>query len=101
MNIAKLIIEGALNGIGFALGAVILSAIFAVVAFLSHNLLFLVLAVLAILTWYGVKNYRETGKRRETDLIIAGIRAHSALNKRKYQEPRTAGQQPSSGRADQ
>jgi hypothetical protein len=54
MNIAKLIIEGALNGIGFALGAVILSAIFAVFAFLSHNLVFLVLAVLAILTWYGV-----------------------------------------------
>jgi formate hydrogenlyase subunit 4 len=50
---------------------VILSAIFAVVAFLSHNLLFLVLAVLAILTWYGVKNYREIGKRREADLIIA------------------------------
>jgi membrane protein implicated in regulation of membrane protease activity len=100
MNIAKLIIEGALNGIGFALGAVILSAIFAVVAFLSHNLLFLVLTILAILTWYGVKNYRETGKRRETDLMIAGIRAHPALKKRKYQEPRPAGQQPSSGRAD-
>jgi membrane protein implicated in regulation of membrane protease activity len=100
MNIAKLIIEGALKGIGFALGAVILSAIFAVVAFVSHNLLFLVVAVLAILAWYGAKSYRETGKRREIDLIIADIRAHPALKKRKYQEPRPTGQQPSSGRAD-
>jgi hypothetical protein len=58
------------------------------------------IAKLIILTWYGVKNYRETGKHRETDLMIAGIRAHPALKKRKYQEPRPAGQQPSSGRAD-
>jgi hypothetical protein len=35
MNVGRLIVEGAWNGIGFALGTIILGAVFAVLAFLA------------------------------------------------------------------
>ena len=83
MNVGKLIVEGALNGIGFALGTVILGAVFAVLAFLAHNLIAIILApIIWFLVLHILKKYLQDFRRGLKDQKPQSSVKTLAINKR-------------------
>jgi len=83
MNVGKPIVEGALNGIGFALGTVILGAVFAVLAFLAHNLIAIILApILWFLVLHILKKYLQDFRRGLKAIKTSKLCQNTAVNKR-------------------
>ena len=83
MNVGKLIVEGALNGIGFALGTIILGTVFAVLAFLAHNLIAIILApIIWFLVLHILKKYLQDFRRGLKDQKLQSSVKTLAINKR-------------------